>query len=43
MPSPSFFHTERGARADGSTDLRRSALLAFMARLSVHFLAGGHF
>lgn len=38
-----WFHTKRGTRADGTTRLRRLALLAFVTWLAVHFLTGGLF
>ncbi|WMI34524.1 hypothetical protein SEA_DEXERS_3 [Streptomyces phage Dexers] len=38
-----WFHTEQGKKWSKTTRLRRFALLAFMAWLSVHFLTGGLF
>lgn len=36
-----LFHTARGQRADRTTQVRRVALLGFMAWLAVHFMTGG--
>lgn len=38
-----WFHTAKGAKTDGTTRLRRFALLALVTWLAVHFLTGGLF